>query len=155
MGSGSMAAQLVDIMFALYQSTAASNLLLAVVNLELNGPCTGVCCRKAHVLDSVAEQHVRRRTDCAQTYSCKGLPTPVAAQAELQSSTMLQVVVTLTLIGASRPGLKMCMTFSGQCVLQGVLCITALYNCRTIIHICLTTNGLQIKSCQTSIRGPV
>lgn len=95
-----MAAQPDLIMFTLYQSAAASNLLLAAVNHELHDQCTGVSCIKARAHDSIAEQLVRRRTDCAQTSSCKGLPTAVAAQAELQSLTMLQVAVTLTLPGA-------------------------------------------------------
>ncbi len=87
-------------MFTLYQSAAACNHLLAAVKLGLHDPCAVVSCRKAHVLDAVAEQLVRRRTDCAQTSSCKGLPTAVAAQAELQSLTMLQAAVTLALTGA-------------------------------------------------------
>lgn len=84
----------------MYQSAAASKLLPPVVNIEFHNPCAGVSCTKAQVHDSVAEQLVRRRTDCAQTYSCKGLPTAVAAQAELQSLMTLQAASTLTLIGA-------------------------------------------------------
>ncbi len=95
-----MAAQLVYITFALYQSAAASKLLRAVVSLVLRDACNRVSCKKACVLDAVAERLVRRRTDCAQTFSCKGLPTAAAAQAELQSLTTLQAAVTVTLIGA-------------------------------------------------------
>ncbi len=97
-----MAAQLVYITFALYQSAAASKLLRAVVSLVLRDACNRVSCKKACVLDAsaVAERLVRRRTDCAQTFSCKGLPTAAAAQAELQSLMTLQAAVTVTLIGA-------------------------------------------------------